>query len=193
MDKTVVTIGDQRYVLVPEWVWDEIIGATSAAEVMMPAAQPQVQSQWPPTMLTRQVPAPIVSVMENTTELIFEDAPPSVNIKTRPPGSTPFTSWLLALRDYQGKTVKYPEPVNPGVSFQVNRGKYAGIEDGEFKAVARAVDAQGTMADKSVNTEGKKQKKVWIYVTYLGPPWSSLRRNMAHRWWCVSARSPVSR
>ena len=128
MDKTVVTIGDQRYVLVPEWVWDEIIGATSAAEVMMPAAQPQVQSQWPPTMLTRQVPAPIVSVMENTTELIFEDAPPSVNIKTRPPGSTPFTSWLLALRDYQGKTVKYPEPVNPGVSFQVNRGKYAGIE-----------------------------------------------------------------
>jgi hypothetical protein len=97
-----------------------------------------------------------MSDQNSESELIFEDVP----VATRPGiYASAVAQWLIFLREHEGKTAKFPEPVGPGVSTAIKGGHGYGARAGEFKVASRRRDAAGAEAPEN---------RVWLYVTFMG-------------------------
>lgn len=93
---------------------------------------------------------------ETTTELVFEDPPPSGG--GRQAGKSELGRWLAALREHPGRWAKYPkmrvtQHAAAAVAGTIKRGKGYGLQAGEFETTTRkAEDGKGG----------------WLFARYVG-------------------------
>lgn len=76
--------------------------------------------------------------------------------------------WLDEVRRFPGKSFRYPKPVYPSMVTSIKKGNGYGTKPGEFTAITRRQNQEGTTAQEVAMKDGVSESAaanyVWVYV-----------------------------